>query len=198
VPDGLYGSEKLPPNQRPEACPRSKGSIYDGLYTSNDRVLTLGDGDFSFSLSVARGVELFDGGCLIATSHESKETILSTYPLSLEILNNLKKCGVKTMHNVDATNLLLTEFLKDKIFDFIVWNFPCVRASGGADGQATEIEENKSLLRRFFHSASKYLDERGGQLHIAHKTIEPFSWWGIEGLAEECGYISCGTIVFDR
>jgi hypothetical protein len=52
-------------------------------------------------------------------------------------------------------------------------------------------------LRQFFTNAHSYLSPTG-QLHIAHKTIEPFSWWGITDLARECGFRQCCSVVFDR
>ena len=95
------------------------------------------------------------------------------------------------------TTFPATNELTKHHYDFILWNFPCVRAPKGADGQASEIEINKNLLRQFFTNAHSYLTPRG-QLHIAHKTIEPFSWWGITDLARECGFRQCFSVVFDR
>jgi hypothetical protein len=44
----------------------------------------------------------------------------------------------------------------------------------------------------------QYLRPDSGQLHVTHKTIEPFSWWEITQLAEECGLFLYCSIVFDR
>ena len=47
------GVIKFPPNVRPELCPRFKLGSYSGLYIREQQILTVGDGDLSFSLSIA-------------------------------------------------------------------------------------------------------------------------------------------------
>ena len=169
-PSGLFRSLVLPPNQRPEQCPRAKSGPYAGLYKPHHKVLTLGDGDFSFSLSIARNVA-FTTGCLIATSHESKEQLLTTYKAVgiKDILKELEIKKITTLHCVDATNISLTASIHQNYFDAIIWNFPCVRAEGGADGQLKEIEINRQLLRDFFLNVHLFLQPLNGQLHITHK-----------------------------
>jgi hypothetical protein len=69
--------------------------------------------------------------------------------------------------------------------------------SRGADGQAQELAENKSLLRGFFVDVQQVLLPHG-EVHVTHKTVEPFSWWRIIELALECGLQYEGGVVFDR
>lgn len=207
------GKPGFPPNQRPEMCPRSctttRSEKYQGLYKTIKgkrntlRVLTVGDGDFSFSLSIARGNASSKSTLeMVASSHESNDSVLQTYS-SPEILQELKNLGVTVLHNVDATNLSLEPALmdhktSDKQFDYILWNFPCISAtSRAADGQVQEIEDNKSLLRHFFTNAQAYL-RPAGEIHVTHKTIEPFSWWGVPVLGIESGLQFLGEVVFDR
>ena len=38
----------------------------------------------------------------------------------------------------------------------------------------------------------------GGELHVAHKTKEPFSWWGFPGLVSHTLLTYRGALVFDR
>jgi 25S rRNA (uracil2634-N3)-methyltransferase len=202
------GREGLPPNQRPEQCPRSctsgAGGEYRGLYSHGVRVLTVGDGDFSFSLSLARGnktnyKEEKKGFSLVATSHESKESVLETYKWSAAILEELRTLGATVLHSIDATCLSKESALDGQLFDFVLWNFPCICASysRAADGQTQELEANKELLRKFFCTVQGVLSP-GGQVHVTHKSIEPFSWWGIEQLGKEAGLEFCGSVVFDR
>ena len=177
-PDGTLPSQEvleLPPNQRPENCPRSQPhTVYSGLYTASHRMLTVGDGDFSFSLSLANGIQSMSSSSgssrgssnrcqLTATSHESLAQLHITYE-SVGIVDKLAQLqahGVTVLHGVDATQLSATTALHQQQYDVIIWNFPCVRAPKGADGQATEIDINKQLLRDFFRNAHDYLTPRG-------------------------------------
>ncbi|EEY65300.1 uncharacterized protein PITG_21628 [Phytophthora infestans T30-4] len=80
------------PNVRPEMCPRmaSKVNEHDakadghsiGLYDAAQvkRILTVGDGNFSYSLALARALGPDSGVQLVTTSHESKKSVVETYP----------------------------------------------------------------------------------------------------------------------
>ena len=113
---------------------------------------------------------------------------------------------VEYLNGVDATSLAssIPEERYGAYFDRIIWNFPCVRALYGADGQVTELEDNKRLLKLFF-SNCEYLIKKPtdgvefpGEVHIVHKTVEPFSWWDIVGIASDAGFYCRGTVVFDK
>ena len=92
-----------------------------------------------------------------------------------------------------------------KSFDRIVFNFPCLPVSDGKDGNsegtgkadAAAIEENKELVRAFVRSAVPLLAP-GGEIHVAHKTKEPFSWWGFPDLVSHTLLTYRGALVFDR
>lgn len=197
-PNGQYAGQVLPPNQRPEMCPRSKLHAFTGLYESSQSILTVGDGDFSFSLSIAEHFHKTNRNMtMVVTSHESFTSVTTTYPNCIETLRRLKQLGAKVLHEVDATSLSATAALNNMTFDIILWNFPCVRIEAGADGQVCELDFNKELLRKFFDNCHPYMKKKG-EVHVTHKTIEPFSWWGISSLAEENGMSEEGRIVFDK
>jgi 25S rRNA (uracil2634-N3)-methyltransferase len=207
------GHELLPPNVRPELCPRSRTESFgEGVYLPHHRILTLGDGDFSFSLSLCRGMNLRDK--LIATSYENNETITSIYPSAEGHIRSLIAERSIVLHNIDARILHQVESLKGYhySFDVVVWNFPCLRAENGADAQAVDIENNRMMLRDFFNSVKVLLQppvtsspfpgsmasSPPSEVHITHKTQEPFCWWNITELARDCGFHYEGSIVFDR
>lgn len=206
---GLDGAA-LPSNVRPELCPRSNptsaagggGSPWAGLYTRGGSILTVGDGDLSFSLGLAKLLSSknisFD---LLATTHESESVVMSVYPLARSNVAELRRLSASVLHEIDATRFrdsLGTGPEHDGKYDVIAWNFPCVRMPKGADGQVSEIDTNKNLLRGFFSNCSYLLRPLTGELHVTHKTIEPFSWWKIVDLARESGLELLGTVVFDR
>eukprot|EP01032_Pedospumella_encystans_P009510 gene9510-11187_t len=85
-----------------------------------------------------------------------------------------------------------------KHFDVVIWNFPCLSLPAGADGQAKELEANRELLTLFFKNVHAFLRKGTGEVHISHKTVEPFSWWGIKQLAKDSGFDFAYAVIFDR
>lgn len=224
------------PNQRPERCPRfrphfdpetnnnnNNGSGHSPLL-SNRLTLIVGDGNFSYSLALVRQLHSSTTrttasdsstttSTLIATSHESKDSIIQTYPDGAEILSQLLETAagsssdlvhIQVKHEIDATNESHLRSLLPKTndqnhpgFDLIVWNFPCIRVDQGLDGQNQEMEQNKTLLREFFRSSQSVL-KVDGEIHVTHKTKAPFGQWNIVRLAQEAGLVYSHSTVFDR
>lgn len=189
----------FPANQRPEMCPRAKVLKFAGLYNIAQKILTVGDGDFSFSLSIVEHFhKLGKQMWFTATSHESYDSVVNTYPNGLHNIQRLKQLGAIVLHNVDATSLASTPALNGHVYDVVVWNFPCIRATDGMDGQTSELDINRNLLRDFFGNVHDYVVPQTGEVHVTHKTIEPFSWWDIVGLAGERSMQHMGSVIFDR
>ncbi len=62
-----------------------------------------------------------------------------------------------------------------------------------------ELKENIDLITSFFNSAKGLLKPHSGEIHVTHKTVEPFSWWNIVDVATQtCGLHYHGQVVFDR
>jgi len=214
-------------NRRPEECPRAKEASYDlpnydllasdatiealgyASLSSNKKpvkILTVGDGDFSFSLAIARRLlsscankknkQAASGhiaSSLVATSYESREKLLQVYPDINATLTELSdRYGATICFQVDATRLretlpshVIQSTSKEGLFDRIVWNFPCSAVAKGQDGQNAEMEHNKQLVRGFVISAKSLLTPFNGQIHMNHKTKPPFNQWKIEEAAVE-------------
>ena len=186
-----------PPNQRPEMCKRARGTNVIppprsssskrtklGLYQSGDSILTVGDGDFTFSLSLVRHLQAIN---LVATSYESLPSLRETYKGISGTLNELKLSCREVLHGVDGRNIPNHQSFKkatppyQNYFDYIVWNFPCIGIPAGQDGQASELEENKSMLANFFQTCGSLMKTSSrSEVHITHKTLEPFSWYFLE------------------
>lgn len=222
----------LVPNQRPEMCPRAALQAANctgadkrrrcGLYDDCMDILTVGDGDFSFSLALARalypdassaGRRIEGPGRLVATSHESEASVLQVYPNAAATLAELRSRGVAVYHDVDATDLQTTlppcTQQVPMRFHRVIWNFPCIGRGleAGQDGQNTEMEANKQLVRDFCCSATPLLWPRrvgqpggGGEVHITHKTKPPYNHWGLVPLAAnaDTGLVWRGSVIFDR
>ncbi|KAL7490116.1 hypothetical protein ACHAW6_015835 [Cyclotella cf. meneghiniana] len=214
------------PNVRPEMCPRSlalrSGTVgfeRDGTgYQRGMAVLTVGDGDFTFSLAVARLVMESDHdssgsklrGTVVASSYEDVHTLQNVYPNLDSTLEALHSYNVKVLYNVDATRLdaTLPKTFQPPLVKYhrICWNFPCTAISNGQDGQNSAMEENKGLIRTFVKNALPYLEEDVGEIHMAHKTKPPYNQWNLEGVALEGmksddnprGLEYKGRIVFDK
>ena len=210
------------PNVRPECCPRSKlqyhrnkcsdvnhKDIPDSVlgYQKGMSVLTVGDGDFTFSLAVARLVCSESSGKVVATSYEDNSTLRNVYPDFTSTLKELEQYNTEVCYKVDATclnktlpNSLTLENGGDK-YHRIIWNFPCTAISSGQDGQNSAMEENKELVRNFVSNALPYLED-DGEILMAHKTKPPFCHWGLDEVAlqgSDCNKVEYkGRLVFDK
>lgn len=198
---------KLVPNARPEQCPRSSTTdmIPNGTmgFQKGMAALTVGDGDFSYSLALARILEpKRSGSTVIATSYESKDTLQKTYPRFEEYSKELEALGARQYFNVDATKLFETlPMIKGCKFDRICWNFPCTAIANGQDGQNDAMEKNKDLVRQFVKDAKDLLSDCG-EIHMCHKTKPPYNQWGLEQVALEWlppnSLVFAGKVVLDR
>lgn len=182
-----------------------------GLYSPDQKTLIVGDGNFSFSLALARARSTVQNKQLVCTSYQSAAQLSKAHPDSKQNIASLLELGCTILHDVDATKLgdtlsSATSNVELSGFDVIVFNFPCVPFAGvGQDGQSTEISENQALVQRFLLSAGadkinkkSVLVEGHGQIHVVHKTKPPFGWWNVPALAAGSDLEHVGEVVFDR
>ncbi|XP_031274874.1 heavy metal-associated isoprenylated plant protein 41-like [Pistacia vera] len=91
-------------------------------YSSTHQILLVGEGDFSFSLSLALS---FGSAFNICTSSlDSYVIVVNEYKKAKSNLRTLEKLGAYILHVVDATKMKLHPHLRMRKFDRIIFNFP--------------------------------------------------------------------------
>ncbi|XP_052878077.1 uncharacterized protein LOC108482069 isoform X1 [Gossypium arboreum] len=138
-------------------------------YSSNHQILLVGEGDFSFSLSLANAFASASNICA----------------------SSLDSYGACLLHEVDATKMKHHTDLANRKFDRIIFNFPHAGFYGKEDNPHM-IQMHRNLVQGFFRSARGML-RANGEIHVNHKTSAPFSLWNLEKLASECSlaWIQC-------
>lgn len=163
------------------------------------RILTVGDGDLSFSLALQRHHRPAQ---LTATIYDPLATLTSKYGNDnyLQLVNS--DCQVLT--GFDVTDPLSWRDLNHQQFDLIIFQFPLIPAFGSQalfqQQQAGANTLNRRLLRAFLlNSHNHFLDPNGAQLAvITSKDVKPYREWNIEhslALNSELNYL--GSMTFN-
>ncbi|KAK3281960.1 hypothetical protein CYMTET_10279 [Cymbomonas tetramitiformis] len=147
---------------------------FKGERKSTLRVLTLGEGDFTFSLSfVSKYLELAQVNRalpkldILATSFDGSTDVVKKYIEGKRILRALRQqsCAhvfTAVLHNIDATQLSPTTLEIDGkgLFDLIVFQFPHLGIE--------DAKRHSYLLGHLFHSCSQGdILARGGRIYIS-------------------------------
>ncbi|KAK9673758.1 hypothetical protein RND81_12G187300 [Saponaria officinalis] len=163
-----------------------------GPYTSKQKILLVGEGNFSFSASLAVAF-----GCasnMIATSLNSQEYLEKNYRRFLRNKMALEVRGCMVIHGVDATNMINHDLLGSLRFDRIIFNFPHSGSFGGTDH---DMRKNRELIIGFLRCAKKMVN-REGEIHITHKSCWFFRQWNIPRLGLDQGLHLIREIDFKR
>ncbi|EMG46018.1 hypothetical protein G210_3751 [Candida maltosa Xu316] len=197
-------------NKKMAPLVKSKGLMPFGF---EDKVLLIGEGDFSFAKSLILQNFLIPEN-LIATSYDSYDELIAKYPNVDEVLSELKELGVKVIHQVDATNLPQTLDLilnakqrksnkKVKLFkdngnlNYIMFNFP--HTGKGIKDQDRNIRDHQRLLVKYFENCKEVFklvnteDLQGynttkGKIILSLFEGEPYQSWGIKIIGRNNGY----------
>ncbi|BBH01451.1 hypothetical protein with DUF2431 [Prunus dulcis] len=157
-------------------------------YNSHQKILLVGEGDFSFAVCLARAfgsaVNMF------ATSLDSRESLMLNYSKAMSKVMELEARGCKVLLEVDVHSMSQHPFLISERFDCIIYNIPHVGYLHGpfsAECNGFQNRLHQDLIRGFLQNASQLLTAIG-EIHVTHKTTFPFSEQKIVELAQEVGY----------
>ena len=165
------------------------------------RILTVGDGDLSFSYSLQ---QYHQPTSLTATVYDSLDTMTNKY--SENAYHALKADNVPVLFGFDVTDKHSWSTLNKHSFDVIIFQFPLIPAFRSFDeykerGQKVSINTlNRQLLRTFLNNAFEYfLDPNGEQLcFITSKDVKPYREWNIENsLHQHTDFHYLGSSLFD-
>lgn len=148
-------------------------------FSSTDRILLIGEGNFSFARALAcsppSSLQFLPPSNITATAYDTEEECCSKYPEAAEMISSLREKGVKLLFSVDATRLEKCAPLRGTKYNKIVWNFPhagkeivnslqpvCSNVISSHSGkgiadQDRNILSNQVLLLGFLSSAASFL-----------------------------------------
>lgn len=151
------------------------------------RILTIGDGDLSFSASLWQG---FQPNQLTATVLDSQQVLENKYQHhAIDCLKSDPNQQVLFGFDVTKPESWSTDKgrLKHQQFDLVIFQFPLVPAFDDPKffHQLKDISVNtlnRLLLRQYLiHCAKYFLDPKGEQLcYITSKDVKPYCEWNIE------------------
>jgi len=155
-------------------------------------VLTVGDGDLSFSLALQRAYPTalrVHPSTLVADRAE----LVSTYPDSDRVIDELERVWKRRVrYGVDATRLdaalgpATTGGGQGEKFDLVLFNHPHLgdlALVGGDEGG--HADRHHALLSHYLHSARSLL-RVGGRVHVCLCGTQPTSW-RVREAAARCG-----------
>ena len=136
------------------------------------RILTVGDGDLSYSVALARAFG--DTIELTATTLLDEAELLATYSAAGSVLVELRERGVCVRHGVDATALdAVQPPLGEQ--DRVVFNHPHLGLADLNDVQA-HARRHEVLLAHYLATAAALLPAAGGAVHLTLCGNQPRAW----------------------
>ncbi|KAD0157048.1 hypothetical protein E3N88_44697 [Mikania micrantha] len=154
-------------------------------YKSSQKILLVGEGDFSFSACLARAFHTAEN--IVATSYLKRKLLLQYHWTSIPHLEELERLGCLLLYKIDVYKMHTHPNLKNKKFDIIIFNFPHAGHFDYLCERDTElIALHKGLVKAYFKSASKMLTA-GGEVHLRHRDDPPYDSWNVVLLAAKAG-----------
>lgn len=202
------------PSQKKKTAPLQASQKFQP-FSPKDRVILIGEGDFSFAVSVIKS-EYLKPENIIATSYDSFEDLKQKYFNTVEEnVEYLTSKGVTIMYKVDCQDLvsslnLTTRITKHKSknksvlngmdgIDCIVFNFP--HTGKGIKDMERNIAVHQDLVLKFFQSCKAFFEllrNNRGLLSSDTKSKdnvlmalfdgEPYDSWDVRKIAKTNGF----------
>ncbi|GMP75928.1 hypothetical protein CsSME_00032837 [Camellia sinensis var. sinensis] len=153
-------------------------------YSSSHRILLVGEGDFSFSLSLAKAFS--SARNIVSTSLDAHKDLEKKYNKGTWNVRELEEMGGLVLCGVDATKMSQHFFLSTQRFDRIIYNFPHVGFIF-PEANSCQIKLNKQLVKGFLTNAKVLLRKEEGEIHVTHKEGDPYNRWDLVKKAEKIG-----------
>ena len=124
---------------------------------SNGTILFIGEGNFSFSLSLASKSpnKKFFISSIFESEKEISEQAIGVSQETKQNAKKLEELGSTVLYNINAEKL--DTYFKKLKFDRIIFNFPNVASREGKYGKT----ENHYLVKNFLKSSSNILKQNG-------------------------------------
>ncbi|XP_057512589.1 uncharacterized protein At4g26485-like isoform X2 [Actinidia eriantha] len=129
-------------------------------YASSHRILLVGEGDFSFSLSLAKAFASAHN--MVATSLDTHQNIVNKYSNGIENVRELEEMGCLVLYGVDATKMSKHFFLRTQRL-------------------------NKQLVKGYLMNGKVLLMKEEGEIHVTNKDGYPYDKWDLVKKAKKIG-----------
>ncbi|KAM0066684.1 hypothetical protein Hdeb2414_s0002g00051931 [Helianthus debilis subsp. tardiflorus] len=184
-------------NEKERLMGAATGVYYHGrtsLYTRDKNILIVGDGNFSFTHSLAARFGVATN--IVASTLQSQDLLKTMFKdVEFHIVQSIKR-GVNIRFGVDVTKMRENSDVNGRVpYDIIIFNRPHC-GTHGADSDPNVIRENQLLLDDFFSSSCPMIHPVTGEIHVSIKTNWPYNLWNIEKIAREHGLVVIKKVRF--
>eukprot|EP00041_Stephanoeca_diplocostata_P012970 m.220582 g.220582 ORF g.220582 m.220582 type:complete len:291 (-) comp19167_c2_seq8:2214-3086(-) len=151
-------------------------------YKEGQRILLVGEGNFSFAASLCTMCD-GNGSGIVATGYDSRDVAHAKYDDAQANIETVEGSGGSVFFGIDAEFLdKYKELTSDGPYDVLVFNFP--HCGMGIKDKLKNVRVNQKLIQDFL-LAGKQMIHNEGELHITVKRGEPYDSWAVPKLGAQ-------------